>query len=86
MAKTYTQEQLDSMTESQISQIVHDCAQEVDIISLDRPVNSQIRRIMREQGLKPGLMVRRMHDGVTEVEWMLKKMLGERLAHGRPWI
>ena len=80
----YTQDQLDAMTENEIAMIVHDCAGDVDIIDLEKPVMSQVRRIMKTNKLKPGLMLRRSYDGVTEVEWMLKKMLGERLAFGNP--
>lgn len=58
-----------------------------DMVNLEfkmsKPVDKQIQSFMKRLGLKKGLFLRREHDGVSEVSWLLEKMIGERLGLGK---
>ncbi len=85
--KVYTQAQLDAMIDTEMHHLICLVANDVnDTLDMKRTLNAQIKEIMRNNGLTEGLMLRRDYDGVTEANWMVRKMIGELLAFGRARI
>lgn len=85
--KVYTQDQLDSLPESQLEMIVEGLAQTAVRFNMDSDkVNPFIKSALKFYNLKEGLMIRRAHDGVNEAHWMMQKMIGEYLVDGRAYI
>jgi len=79
-----TQAKLDSMGEEEIQDIVMGLASDVDFhYSLDQGPKEFIKIALRRNDLTEGLTLRRAYDGVSEVSWMVQKMIGEKLAEGK---
>jgi hypothetical protein len=83
----HTQATLDSRTEEVIQDLVCDIASEVDhSYDTKQAPDVFIRRTLKRHGLAEGLFLRRSYDGVTEVRWMVQKMIGKKLANGKARI
>lgn len=86
MAK-HTQATLDNQAEEVLQDLVADIASDVDhSYDTKQAPDVFIRRTLKRHGLAEGLFLRRSYDGVTEVRWMVQKMIGEKLADGKARI
>ena len=84
MSKLLTQTQIDTFTEEQMFALIDNVWSDVQYnFTTKRAVDAQITKILKQNGLSDGIMLRRNYDGVTEARWMIKKMIGEFLATGR---
>lgn len=46
-------------------------------------VKNVVKRVVEKSGLEPATPIRRDHDGVSSLDWLVEKMLGEYLKNER---
>lgn len=51
-----------------------------------KTVTAQIKRILKENNLTEGELLRRNFDGVSEARYLVQKMIGELLSDGKPKV
>jgi DNA-binding CsgD family transcriptional regulator len=84
---TYTQAQLDAMSEADINGVIDTLVGEAESFDMNKNlVGPYIDAALKFNRLSKGLMVRRNYDGVSEVGWLLQKMIGEVLSEGKAKI
>jgi hypothetical protein len=49
-------------------------------------INRLVKEIISEVGLEPTSVLRRAHDGCSQVDWLIEKMIGEFLIDGQQGV